>query len=130
MVAASQRDSQLSAIVKWIPIEVITVYKALDGVIPSQRIHFRFWFTIVLIPLCALWIAFATRPKGKGIAWRQVVIAPFAFSCWIAAIQTEALRAQFPAWEAWMGSVILGFGTLLLPILDGVLKALGVRQNS
>ena len=129
MVAPANQDPLLTAIVKWIPVEVLTIYKTVDGVIPAGKEQFRLWFAVGAILLCALWIAFATKPDGKPIAWRQVVLAPFAFLCWVVAMQGSTLKQIAPGWESWMGSVVLGAGTLFLPILEGILKALGVRQN-
>lgn len=64
------------------------------------------------------------------IAWRQVIIAPFAFICWIAAMQGPLFASAFPNWwEDWIGSVAVGVGTLVLPILNGILKRLGVPQD-
>ena len=37
MVAAGDQDSLIAAIVKWIPVEVLTVYKTLDGFIPPDK---------------------------------------------------------------------------------------------
>jgi hypothetical protein len=129
MVAPANQDSLLVAIVKWIPVEVLTVYKTVDGVIPQQRNAFRLGFTCFGIISSALWIAFATKPTGKKIAWRQVILAPIAFTCWVIAMEGDAIKMQWPDWEFWMGSLILGIGTISLPILDGILKAVGIPQD-
>jgi len=128
-VAATTEDSLLSAIVKWIPVEVLTVYKTIDGFIPADYHTFRLLFTVAVIIICALWIAFATKPEAKSVAWRQVILAPIAFTCWAVAMQSEIMQEIIRGWLPWMGSVVLGGGTLLLPIFDGMLKALGVNQS-
>lgn len=130
MVGSQAKEPLLAAIITWIPAEVLTAYKALDGLIPPDKSSFRLWFSLGMVPACALWIAFATKPQDKPVAWRQVVISPFAFICWAVALQSDMLKGLFPGWEPWIGSVILGIGTVLLPILDGILTALGLRQSS
>jgi hypothetical protein len=129
LVATTSEDSLLSAIVKWIPVEVLTVYKTIDGFIAADYQPFRLWFTVGVIIICPLWIGFATKPDLKQIAWRQVILAPIAFTCWAVAMQTEIMKEIFFGWLPWMGSVVLGVGTLLLPIFDGMLKALGINQS-
>jgi hypothetical protein len=128
-IAKSDQDSLLAAIVKWIPVEVVTVYKAAMGIIPTGHDALRFWITGSMIAATALWIAFATRPEGKKVAWRQVILAPVAFSCWAVATQADVMKGLDPAWESWMAFLILVAGTLVLPILDGILRALGVPQD-
>jgi len=115
--------------VKWIPVEVITVYKAAMGAIPENWINLRVWSSAASLVITALWIAFATTPAPGRVAWRQVLLAPVAFACWAVATQPDIVRRLYPAWEPWMAILVLCGGTLLLPILEGVLKALGVPQN-
>jgi hypothetical protein len=125
----SDEDKGLTAILKWIPVEVIAAYKFIIGLIPADNETFRLWSSLAGIPVSALWIAYATRPEGQRIAWRQAMLAPIAFACWAAAIQGDVLKTIFPHWESWMGSIALGAGMVLLPIFDGILKAVGVPQN-
>jgi hypothetical protein len=129
LVAAGDEDAPLTAILKWIPVEVIGSYKFIMGMIPSDYTSARLWTSILAIPITALWIAFATQPTGKKVAWRQVFLAPIAFVCWAIAMQEDVMKGQFTNWEPWMGSVVLAAGTLALPILDGILRSLGVTQN-
>jgi hypothetical protein len=129
LVSTAEGDSILAAIVKWIPVEVITVYKFLMGLIPQGFGSARLWTSVALVPICFLWIAFATRPDGARVAWRQAALAPFAFACWVVALQDDVMKGLAPGWQPWMGSVVLGVGALLLPILDGILRSLGVPQN-
>ncbi len=125
----SDEDSILGAIVKWIPAEIIGAYKFIIGFVPVEDATFRLWLSIAAIPICALWIAFATKPEGRNIAWRQAILAPIAFTCWAVAMQGDIMKHISPGWEIWMGSVVLGGGMMLLPIFDGILKAAGVTQN-
>jgi hypothetical protein len=128
-ISASNQDSLLAAIVNWIPVEVITVYKAAMGAIPEDRASLRFWISVISIVVTFPWIVFATKPAGENIAWRQACLAPVAFTCWAVATQPDVVKAIYPGWESWMAFLVLGGGTLLLPILDGILKAAGVTQN-
>jgi hypothetical protein len=128
-IAGSGQDSLLAAVVMWIPVEVITVYKATMGIIPEARSSLRFWLTVSSILVTALWIAFATRPEGRRIAWRQVLLAPVAFTCWAVATQGDVVKSIYSGWEPWLAFLVLAAGTVLLPILDGILRSLGVPQN-
>jgi hypothetical protein len=127
-VTAGREDSLLTTIINYIPIDVLAVYKFVIGVIPSDADAFRVGSTILAIVLTPLWIVFATTPEGGSIALRQVIIAPVAFVFYAAAIQGDVVRVVVPSWQPWMGSASLAFGTLILVILEGILKRLGVPQ--
>jgi hypothetical protein len=128
-IAKKDQDSLLTAIMTWIPVEVIAVYKLVMGFIPLDYQPWRFWLTVIVLVVTPFWIAFATTPTNGKTAWRQVILAPIAFVCWIAALQEDVAARCVSEWQPWMGSVVLGVGTLLLPIFDGALKKLGVPQN-
>lgn len=127
-VAAGEQDTALKAVLKWIPIEIIGFYQAIMAAVPIAKTDVRLWLTAVTIPICALWIAFATKPDDKGYAWRQIMLAALAFVFWSVAVQSEVLKA-LSWWETWMGTVVLILGSVLLPIFDGVLMRLGFTQN-
>jgi hypothetical protein len=128
-VSAGRRDSMLSAILKWIPVEVIGTYKFVMGIIPSEYVSWQWGFTIFAAVIAPFWTAFATKPKQRRIAWRQTIIATVAFPCWVMAMQQDLMPTLFGSWKPWMGSVVLGAGTLLLPVLDSLLRKAGVTQN-
>jgi len=53
LVTTGRRDSMLSAILKWSPVEVIGTYKFVIGVIPSEYLPWQWGFTIfaaVIVP--------------------------------------------------------------------------------
>lgn len=126
-VAASDQDSLVKSILNWIPVEVITVYKTIDNLVPDS---FHRGLAIAGIVITALWIAFATKPDNQPTAWRQVILASFAFMCWAVGMQPTVLPfLQGSPDQVKVGSAFLAGGTLLLPILDGILKRAGVRQN-
>jgi hypothetical protein len=70
MIAAADQDKVLTAVLQWIPVEVIAAYKFIIDLIPSDHQSFRLWSSVAAIPISALWIAFATQPEGQNIAWR------------------------------------------------------------
>ncbi|MBR1231637.1 hypothetical protein [Bradyrhizobium sp. AUGA SZCCT0182] len=129
LVAKGDQDGLLNAIITWIPIEVIGAYKFIVGVIPAEVTSWRLGITILVLIITPFWIAFATKPSQKETAWRQVILAPIAFVCWVTAIQPDVVTIIYSSWQSWMGSVTLGVGTLLLPVFDGALKKLGIPQN-
>lgn len=124
LISAADQTKLLTAILEWIPVEVIAAYKFVINLIPSDNESFRLWSSVSAIPITALWIAYATRPKGQEIAWRQVILGPIAFTCWAIAMQGDILKYVSQSWEPWMGSVVLAGGTILLPIFDGIFRAL------
>jgi hypothetical protein len=128
-IAKADRDTLITAILTWIPIEVIAAYKFIMGFIPISFPGWRFWISVIVLVLAPCWIAFATKANKGNYAWRQIILAPFAFLCWVAAVQDDVVASLFSGWETWMGSVVLGLGTIALPILDGVLRKSGVTQN-
>jgi hypothetical protein len=127
-VATGEEDTALKAVLKWIPIEVIGFYQAVMAAVPTEKSDFRLWLTVTTIPICAGWIAFATKPTDKDFAWRQILLAALAFVFWGAAVQSEVLKATVTWWETWMGTVVLIVGSVFLPIFDGLLMRLGLTQ--
>jgi hypothetical protein len=128
-ISEAEENSLLAAVVIWIPVEMITAYKAVMGIVPDSWPSLRFWLTVASILVTPLWIAFATRPEGARIAWRQVLLSPVAFACWAVATQGDVMKNIYSGWEAWLAFLVLAGGTVLLPILDGILRSIGVRQN-
>jgi hypothetical protein len=124
------KDNVLSAIVNWIPIEVIGAYEGIMGVIPDANTGTRLWVTILGIPVTALWIGFATQDDSQPqkIAWRHLILATFAFFCWTVGSQPAIVKLVITAWEPWMGTATIAAGAVLLPILNGILRALKVPQ--
>jgi hypothetical protein len=120
----------ITAILKWIPVEVLAAYEFALGFIPNADAGL--WLTVILVPMTGLWIAFATRDwkkKQPPIAWRQVILSSIAFIFWSVGTQPEIVKTVISMWETWMGSVTLAVGGLLLPIGEGVLYLLGVGQS-
>ena len=128
---AATGDRALEAIIKWIPIEVIAAFEFTIGVVPVNQPNFHIMLAVGFTALTGAWIAFATiDPESpRPIAWRQVILSTFAFAIWILGTQPNAVKAVVQSWEAWIGSIILGLGWLLLPILNGVLIRARISQS-
>lgn len=121
----------LDAILKWIPIEVIAAYQFTIGVVPENKPEFLLPLAVVFTILTGGWIAFATANAESlhRIAWRQVILSTFAFAIWIVGTQPTALKQLVEWWEPFIGSIVLGVGWLLLPILNGLLIQARVPQD-
>lgn len=121
----------LEAILKWIPVEVIAAYQFTIGVVPAQRPEFQVPLAFVFTILTGGWIGFATVDSSspQPIAWRQIILSTFAFAIWIVGTQPIAVKQAVDGWEAWIGSIVLGVGWLLLPILNGILIRARVPQG-
>jgi hypothetical protein len=122
----------------WIPVEVVMAYKAAMGSIPDDYPNLRFDFTVAAIILTVFWIAFATVPERSGekkfpwglIAWRQVMLAPIAFVFWAVATQGDVVKQVLPWWLSWMALPALAASAVVLPILNGILRACRVPQKA
>ena len=121
----------LQAILKWIPVEVIAAYQFTIGVVPFSNSAMLITVAIIFVFLTAGWIAFATidPQTAKNIAWRQVLLAVVAFIVWVVGTQPDVMKYLYPSWASWVGSIALGIGWLLLPIIDGILRRLGVHRT-
>lgn len=128
-VAAADEDKNLKAVIKWIPTEFIGLYQAIMAAVPLAEGGARLWLSGLGIPLCAAWIGFATKPPEAKLAWRQIILAAVAFTVWAAAVQSEVLQASIDWWKPWMGTVLLLFAGAFLPVLDKILKAIGLTQG-
>jgi hypothetical protein len=129
VIAKSAQDGLLTAILTWIPTEIVATYKVIMGGISIEYTGFRFGISLLVLILTPFWTAYATADKKENVAWRQVILATIAFPCRVSAIQSDIMLQMFAQWQLWMGSVVLAVGTLALSPLDFFLKKAGVRQN-
>jgi hypothetical protein len=128
-ISAESQQGPLAQIVKWIPVEVIAFYEAVMAAITDDKSDdLRLWLSLAGLVICGLWIAFATKTEDKGYAWRQIILAMLAFVFWAVGVQSEVMQRKF-GWAPAASTLTLLFGTMLLPIFDGVLTKLGVTQN-
>lgn len=128
----STKDGPVSAITKWIPVEIIALYQ---GVTAPFGKTIGLWFPYLIptgVVMTFLWIAFATENSNKNsrIAWRQIVLSCIAFLAWVVGTtSSDTWATLFPHWLPGIGPAVLAFGTALLPIADGVMRRLGVPQD-
>ena len=132
VAAAAEGDNIASALAKWVPVEVIAFYEGITTPFGNQVAAFLWYAIIAGIIVVVLWIAFATEDKNKSsrIAWRQVIISPFAFLFWVSGTTSPDIwKIIYPWWQVGLNPAILAFGTVALPIIDGILRHLGLPQD-
>jgi hypothetical protein len=130
--SGESRDSTVSALVKWIPIEVIAFYEAITTPFGNDVGPFLIHAIAAGTVASFLWTAFATTDQKarSAIAWRQVVLATLAFVFWaVGTTSPELWKGLLGAWNPALNPVTLASGAIALPIVDGVLRRLGVPQD-
>jgi hypothetical protein len=130
--SGESRDSTVSALVKWIPIEVIAFYEAITTPFGNDVGPFLMHAIAAGAVASFLWTAFATTEKkaSSPIAWRQVVLATLAFIFWaVGTTSPELLKGLLGVWHPALNPVTLAFGAIALPIVDGILRWLGMPQD-
>ena len=78
------------------------------------------------------WIAFATEDKRptSAIAWRQAWVSSSAFAFWVAgSTSADIWKLIVPWWNPAFNPALFAIGGVLLPIIDGILRRFGVRQD-
>ena len=132
VAATGERDNVASALAKWVPVEVIAFYEGVTTPFGSQ-IAGLLWYTIIVgVIIVLLWTAFATEDSTKSsrIAWRQVIISSIAFVFWVAGTTSPDIwKMLYSWWQVGINPAILALGAVLLPIVDGILRRLGVPQD-
>ncbi len=126
------RDSTVTALVKWIPIEVIAFYEGITTPFGNDIGPFLIYAIVAGMVATLLWTAFATgdQEARSAIAWRQVVLATLAFAFWvIGTTSPESWKVLIGAWHPALNPVLLAVGAFALPIVDGALRKFGVLQD-
>lgn len=130
--ASLDKEGLLSAITKWIPIEVIGIYQGLTTPFGDKLANF-FWQALTVgLVVAFLWIGFATEDakKRNRIAWRQALLAPVALFFWaFGTTSPDILKTVFGEWDGAYGLVALAIGAAALPIFDGIMHRLKVPQD-
>jgi hypothetical protein len=110
-------DSALARLLTYVPVEVIAVYQASLGLLPTLGPTAAWvWFGFLLI-LCPLWIAFATRGgKTDKVDWFHIAAATVCFIVWTFAQQSGPFATLHYSPAA--GSLVLLGASLLIPLLD------------
>jgi hypothetical protein len=130
--ATSDRDGVISAITKWIPIEVIAFYEGVTTPFGNDLAR-GLWYAIAAGTVVTfLWIAFATESSQKAsrIAWRQVVLACVAFVFWVVGTTSpDVWKTLLWWWHPGINPAALAAGAVALPITDGIMRRAGVPQD-
>jgi hypothetical protein len=131
-IGSAKRDDPATAIIKWIPVEVIACYEAVTAAF-GNSIAATLPYVIPAGMLVTFgWIAFATKNNNakSEIAWRQAAVSSVAFAFWVAgSTSADIWKLIAPWWNPALNPVLFAIGGLLLPITDGILRRLGVRQD-
>jgi hypothetical protein len=127
--AKKKKDDVINAIIQWIPVEIIAVYETLLQIFKFSGPSLAYVIPAFVI-VTVLWIAFATREAARPLAWRQIILATLAFPIWVTGT-TDPIKLQLAIdwWDSRFAAAALPVGAVLLPIVDGILQHLGVRQD-
>lgn len=129
---SANKDGLISAITKWIPIEVIAFYEGITTPF-GDKIAQGLVYTIVGgVIVTFLWIAFATEipAAASKIAWRQVILSCFAFVFWVVGTTSpDVWKIVAPWWLPGINPATLAAGAIALPIIDGIMRRLGIPQD-
>src|SRR5262249_45221216 len=115
-VAAGSGDGYLDRLLKLVPTETVAVYLFLDGVVRSglkDDPSLGIW----------LWVVFGVIAAGNVLYWKkagvrdvvQFVVLTAAFVVWVFTIGGPFATAAW--YKPFMGSVLLGLFTFLVPYL-------------
>jgi hypothetical protein len=132
VAATDERDGVASSLAKWVPVEVIAFYEGITTPFGSQIARLLWYAIIVGVIVVLLWTAFATEDttKSSRIAWRQVIISSFAFVFWVMGTTSPDIwKTLYSWWHVGLNPAILALGAVLLPIIDGILRRLGLPQD-
>jgi hypothetical protein len=130
--ATTDRDGALSAITKWIPIEVIAFYQGITTPFGDELAKGLPYVIGAGAVATVLWIGFATESvrNQNRIAWRQVVLSCIAFVFWaIGTTSPDIWKVVVSWWQPAINPAALALGAVLLPIVDGILRFLGIPQD-
>lgn len=128
----AERDGLVSAITKWVPIEVIAFYEGVTTPFGAQLASGLLYAIMAGLVVTFLWIAFATESSkaSSRIAWRQVVLSCAAFIFWVVGTTSPDIWSTVAHWwQPAANSAVLAAGAVFLPILDGIMRHLGVPQD-
>jgi hypothetical protein len=129
---ASDGEGPLSAITKWIPIEVIACYQGVTTPFGNKIAHILLYAMTTGVVITFLWTGFATEDAkaANRVAWRQVFLAVIAFIFWVLGTTSpDILRVLFPWWIPAANPAALALGALVLPIADNIMRHLRIPQD-
>jgi hypothetical protein len=126
------RDNLVSAITKWVPIEVIAFYEGVTTPFGAQLASGLLYAMVLGLAVTFLWTAFATERSDAAsrIAWRQVILSCIAFLFWVTGTTSPDIWSKVVFWwHPAINSAALAAGTVILPIVDGIMRRLGIPQD-
>ena len=120
----SQKDDFASALVKYIPAEIVAAFVFINGVMGStaKPAIWAYWvvFALLLI-LTPLYLLRVTKEPNKPPAVAQIVVSTIAFAIWVFAIGGPF--GQYTWYASWYGAVLLALYTMVIPIILGSTSA-------
>lgn len=114
-------DSYFDRVLKYIPIEIVSAWVAVKGIIAaaatgSKQLILWVCFGIGLV-FTALYMMKQTTVPGKGPAIMQTVIATVAFAVWVFALGEPFATWLGVATQSLFGSLLLIFFTLAVGLI-------------
>ena len=116
-------DNYLSALLKLIPAEVVSIYMAIRDS-AAQHDSAPLWFILCLIT-CFILRTYSNLPRKPGsgiwdVQWRSVAVSVVAFFLWAQAIgSAKALLPMLPLLnlDQWLASALAALFGILAPLL-------------
>jgi len=122
-------DNYLSALLKLIPAEVVSIYMAIRDS-AAQHDAAALWFVLCLVT-CFILRTYSNLPRKSGtglwsrtglwkVQWRGVAVSVVAFFLWAQAIgSVKPLLPMFPPLnlEQWLASALAALFGILAPLL-------------
>jgi hypothetical protein len=121
------REDALSALAKYIPTEVVTLYlfglsvAGSTGTTPATAGCWLYWGLLAFTPLC-FWLIFAAKfraadpakawPRSGNVPWFRLFAATVGFAVWALAVPKSGLPIS-ETLEVWIGFGALGISTVL-----------------
>ena len=131
-IGSKKQDDLTTAITKWIPVEVIACYEAGTTGFGNSIAAALPYLILAGVVVTIGWTAFATEDKKakSPIAWRQAWVSSVAFAFWVAgSTSADIWKLIVPQWNPALNPALFAIGGALLPIIDGILRRFGVRQD-
>jgi hypothetical protein len=120
MASQATPDDFMGRLIKYIPAEIVALFIAVRGIIPSNAPAALMWWIAalswLLVPLY-FWIA--TTRDGEPPMYRQIIFGSVAFPVWVFAIGgTPTAQWTWYQAHAYIGSVLLIFLTVIFGWLE------------
>ena len=108
-------EDYLGRLAKYIPTEIVGLYLATSGMIPSATKGEPRWLALWVVfllsfALVPVYLFFVTTRGTKRPLWPQIVLGSVAFPVWVFAIGGPF--KYFSWYEGWIASITLAFVTV------------------